>query len=634
MCGICGQLNYRTRAPVSERSVREATATLSHRGPDDEGFYFAGPVGLGFRRLSIIDLAGGHQPMSSHDAEVWLVFNGEIYNFQELRKELQSLGHCFRTKSDTETIIYGYKQWGESVFDHLNGMFAIAIWDARLQKLVLARDGMGIKPVYYRIDSNTLSFGSEIRAVLGAAPGRPELDPAALNSFLQHRFTPSPLTLFKGVQKLAPGSMLVAKNGQITVSTWYRFQPRPFRPRLTLSEATQELASIYRAALKRHLVSDVPVGLLLSGGIDSSLLLALMAEHRDNWPTYTVGYGSGYIDDELEDARYTARLFKSSHVALKLTTEAFERYLPTVVSSLEEPVATSSIVPMYAICERARQDVKVALIGQGPDELFGGYTRHIGVHYGAWWRRTPAIARRLIGSVLSRLPRNASIKRGLYAIDIEDQFERFRNVLSIVPPADADRLFHDGLIEDSRRKIPESWLQLRPAVADTDELGAFQFLELRSTLPDELLVYADKLSMAHGLEVRVPYLDREVVEYAQCLDATLKVRYGRGKRVHRSVCSDMLPPALLSRRKRGFGASVVDGWFRQSMSRQMQALFLDSSSLMYRYLKMQEVVSRLRKHQSGQEDNHKILFSLVVLEWWLRSAVDSDRSATPAASLH
>ena len=632
MCGINGQFNFHSRQPVDEAQIRQATSTLAHRGPDDEGFFFSGPVGLGFRRLSIIDLGGGHQPMSDDEGLIWLVFNGEIYNFRELRRELETYGHRFRTNSDTEVIIYGYKQWGDGVFDRLNGMFGLAIWDARQQRLVLARDAMGIKPVYYRVDSGTLFFGSEIRSVVN--PTREAtLDPVSLNLFLRYRFTPSPLTLFEGVRKIVPGGMLVAERGEIRATRWYCYKPQAFVQPKSLREAKSDLTALYRAALRRHLISDVPVGLLLSGGVDSSLLLALMHETGGTWPTYTVGYGREFADDELADAHRTARLFNTRHVSVELTTEMFERYLPIVVSSLEEPVAAASIVPMYAVCERARQDVKVVLIGQGPDELFGGYTRHLGVRYGGLWRKSPAFLRGALSPLLEAIPRCASIQRGLYALGVDDQFLRFRNVLSILPGNEVDSLFQDGLIEpDCGDTILDCWADLRSAVEDTDELGAFQYLEVRSTLPDELLVYADKLSMAHGLEARVPYLDREVVEYAQRLDARLKVSFGRRKRVHRAVCAEFLPTEVLRRKKRGFAGNVVDEWFSRSVSREMESLLLDSYSMMYRFLKPAAVMELLRSHQHRTRDNHKILFSLVVLEWWLRSARDRHGTCRAAAT--
>jgi asparagine synthase (glutamine-hydrolysing) len=623
MCGICGQYNFLDDKPVIRETIERMTRTLAHRGPDDEGFYISGPLGLGFRRLSIIDLQGGHQPMSDQAEAVWVVFNGEIYNFQELRKELEAAGHVFRTNTDTEVIVHGYKQWGVEVFGHLNGMFGIAIWDERKKKLVLARDAMGIKLVYYEIENGTVYFGSEARAVLSAFGGKHGVDPVALNLFLRYRYTPSPFTIFEGVKKLAPGTMVAFENGASRVERWYNFKPTPFSPMKLAGEAQEELLDLYKQSVKRHLVSDVPVGLLLSGGIDSGLLLALMKLFGDDWPTYTVGYGKTFKDDEIVDAAETARMFSSRHVSVKLEREAFETALPKIVACLEEPIASSSIVPMYFVCERARQDVKVALIGQGPDELFGGYTRHIGVHYGAHWRALPEWLRNTLTAGIEVLPRNESLKRGVYSLNLLDRMKRYQHVFSIMPGETIDGLFQSGIIPPlSGDRILECWADLESSVKESDDLGGFQFLEIRSSLPDELLMYADKLSMAHGLEARVPFLDREVVEYAQRLSSDFKVRNGHRKWLHRQVCSNFLPGTIIKRKKKGFAVNVVDDWFRDSLGKRMSSVFMDNSSLMYRYLQSKAVQKLLAEHVSGQSDNHKILFSLVVFEEWLRSICD------------
>src|SRR5208337_1868790 len=446
MCGICGQYNYGSLEPVRRRNIEAMTNALVHRGPDDEGYYLAGPLGLGFRRLSIIDLAGGHQPMSDQEESVWVVFNGEIYNFLELRRELEGHGHIFRTKSDTEVIVHGYKQWGDEVLNRVNGMFGLAIWDVREQRLVLARDPFGIKLLYYRIDGDSLYFGSEMRPIRAIMPGKAEIDTTSLNLFLRYRFTPSPYTILKGVRKLAPGTKLTVQNGSWEVNRWYRFQPEPFAPPKTIGDAREELLSIYKAAIRRQLISDVPVGLLLSGGIDSGLLLGLMNLNGSAWPTYTVGYGSTFDKDELGDAAETARLLGSTHNSVTLTKSIFEEALPKIVVALEEPIAASSIVPMYFVCQRARQDVKVALVGQGPDELFGGYRRHLGVRYGELWSRLPSWMRTLISSTVRTLPRNETLKRGVYSLAIRDRMRRYQHVLSILPDGQVEELFQEGLL--------------------------------------------------------------------------------------------------------------------------------------------------------------------------------------------
>lgn len=630
MCGICGQYNFGDGAPVFRRNIERMAHTIAHRGPDDEGYYISDSLGLGFRRLSIIDLAGGHQPMSDAEESVWVVFNGEIYNFPELKQELQAYGHVFRTRSDTEVIVHGYKQWGDDVLNHLNGMFGLAIWDVTRKRLVLARDPFGIKLIYYRLHEGCLYFGSEIRAVLAGIDERPEADPNSLSLFFRYRFTPSPHTIFRGVCKLAAGSMLVCENGTSSVRHWYTFRPTLFVPPKSDGEVRETLVELYRRSMKRHLLSDVPVGLLLSGGVDSGLLLALMNLYGSSWRTYTVGYGATFSDDELSDAEKTASLFSSRHTGVLLDRRTFEEMLPQIVSFLEEPVAASSIVPMYFVCQRAREDVKVALIGQGPDELFAGYRRHLGVRYSSYWGSIPAWMRNPLELAISTLPRNEMLKRGLYSLKVKNRTQRYQYVLSLLPGNEIDSLFRDGLLDgDTGETLIECWKDLLALSEQTDELGGFQFLEMRSTLPDELLMYADKLSMAHGLEARVPYLDREIVEYVERLPQHFKVRRGTRKWAHRQVSSEFLPAEMLRRRKRGFAANVVDDWFRGAMSARMTDILLDSTSLLYQYLQPAAVQRILRQHQAGQNNHYKILFSLVVFEEWLRIHSFQDMGLNP-----
>ncbi|HEY4301509.1 MAG TPA: asparagine synthase (glutamine-hydrolyzing), partial [Candidatus Didemnitutus sp.] len=609
MCGITGQFNYARNEPVDPETIRRMARSIIHRGPDDEGFFFSGSLGLGFRRLSIIDLSGGHQPMTDAEESVCVVFNGEIYNYKELRAELEGHGHKFRTHSDTEVIVHGYKQWGDAVFSRLNGMFGIGLWDIRRRRLLVVRDAMGIKPIYYRDENGTLSFGSEVRAVRAASSARTAVDPVALSQFLLYRYTPSPLTLFQGIRKLAPGTMLIAENGTCREETWYRFTPEPFREKMTDADAREQLLALYRGAVKRHLLADVPVGILLSGGLDSGLLMGLMDEEGKGWHAFTVGYGSSFADDELKEAAATARHFHARHVPIELDQKRFEETLPRIVEFLEEPVASSSIVPMYHMCQRARQDVKVALIGQGPDELFGGYKRHLGIHYGTYWRKLPSGARKAIGAAINSLRRNETAKRGVYALGIADRLERYQHVFSLAPAGVIDGLFRDGVLPPGQSSKPVPyWQSLLPEMRHLDDLGGFQLLEMRSSLPDELLMFGDKVSMAHSLEVRVPYLDRTVVEFGQRLASTFKIRNRRGKWIHREVCKNYLPPEILNRPKRGFGVNVVDGWFHSSMDGLLSELLLNPDSRMFKLLRPEPVKKLLDDHRSGRDDNHKLLF--------------------------
>ena len=619
MCGIAGQLNFQRREPVEHGTIVRMARSIAHRGPDDEGFFIAGPVGLAFRRLSIIDLAGGHQPMSDAEETLWVIFNGEIYNYRELGAELRNKGHQFRTNSDTEVIIHGYKEWGTEVFDRLNGMFGLAIWDVQKERLILARDAMGIKLIYYEIENGTLTFGSEIRPILAAHDSQPDVDPVAVNLFLRFRYTPSPLTIFQGIRKLAPGTMLIAEEGQCREERWYKFTPTPFSRAKKDMEAIGELRELYRAAVARHLLSDVPVGILLSGGLDSGLLLALMNEHGNSWPAYSIGFGKSFADDELFDAAETASVLGARHATIKLDQSEFERSLPGIVDCLEEPIAASSIVPMYFVSQRARQDVKVALVGQGPDELFGGYKRHLGVHYGQWYRGLPTGLRSAIGLAVNGLPRNEMFKRGVHSLAVKDRLKRYEDVFSLAAPETINGFFREDILpKKDGHELVEYWKELLPQMEHTDELGGFQLLEIRSSLPDELLMYADKLSMAHSLEVRVPYLDRTVVEYVQRLNANFKVRNGNRKWLHRQVCQRYLPRRILARKKRGFAVNVVDAWFQSSFSSELSGVLLDETSLIFGMLKPESVRKLLTNHRSGRQDNHKLLFSLVMLEHWLR----------------
>jgi asparagine synthase (glutamine-hydrolysing) len=620
MCGICGKFNFGGGAPVARRDLERMTDSIVHRGPDDEGFFVDGSLGLGFRRLSIIDLAGGHQPMSNQDESVWVVFNGEIYNFKELRAELESHGHVFRTRSDTEVIVHGYRQWGDEVLNRLNGMFGLAVWDVKRRRLLLARDAFGIKLIYYRIHQGTLTFGSEMRAVrAGMGNELPEADPEAVNLFLRYRYTPSPYTAVKGVCKLAPGTKLVVEDGVSEVSRWYRFAPSPFAPPKSVEQAGEELLELYRQAVRRQLMSDVPLGLLLSGGIDSGLLLALMNENGADWQTFTVGYGQSFADDELADAEETARILKSRHTSVRITREIFEQELSNIVGFLEEPIATSSIVPMYFVCKRAREGVKVGLVGQGPDELFGGYRRHLYARYGATWAAVPRWARVPVERAVGVLPRNETLQRGLYALGGDGSLDRRARILSLLPGEQIDGLFQEGMLQaDSGERLLECWSDFADLAPREDELGKFQFAEVRSTLPDELLMYADKLSMAHSLELRVPFLDQDIVEYVERLPAGLKVRNGVGKWLHKRVCRKFLPQEIVARRKRGFAMNVVDDWFRNARGGSMASTFDDDGASIYQFLRPAAVRQLYADHAAGRRDNHKVLFSLIVLEEWLK----------------
>jgi asparagine synthase (glutamine-hydrolysing) len=617
VCGICGVHQAEGRA-VDVAVLWDMTASLAHRGPDDAACLLDDHVGLGFRRLSIIDLAGGRQPMTDGQ-RLWSMCNGEIYNFRELRRELTARGHEFTTRSDSEVIVHGYREWGDDVVHHLNGMFAFAVWDADRGRLLLARDRAGIKPLYWAHADDRLVFGSEIRAVLAGTGRRPALDPEALALFLRYRYTPSPWTIYEGVHRLAPGHLLVSDGSGTHVRQWWNLRPEPFDPAPTPDVAIDELTDRYETAVRRQLVSDVPVGLLLSGGVDSALLLELMGDHNPGWDTYTAGFGDDDPHDEIAGASATARHFGARHHPVRLCRSDFEQELPRVVSAMEEPVTSPSVVPMDAICARARADVKVVLVGQGPDELFGGYRRHLGIRYGHWWRALPHSLRDATADVVRALPRAAALKRAVRSLTHEDPYARWVDALAIESGPAVDAMFAASSAPAISGRLHESWDPIAHLTGSADELTAFNYLELRSTLPDELLLYADKLSMAHGIEARVPYLDDDVVDYALRLPAAYKVHGGAQKWIHRQVCARRLPAAVLARRKRGFAAHVVDDWYRASATALLTDTVGDPQSRMFEWLDRAEVMRLLCAHQRGEGDHHKLLHSLVVTELWMRA---------------
>ena len=478
---------------------------------------------------------------------------------------------------------------------------------------------MGIKLVYYRINNGSLWFGSEIRSILAAMEERSQIDALSVNLFLRYRYVPSPLTVIKEIKKLAAGTKLVIEKQTYQLFRWYNYVPVPFDPTKNIHEVKEELLHIYKIAIKRQLISDVPLGLLLSGGIDSGLLLALMNLYGKEWPTFTVGYGESFKDDELEDAAETAKFYGACHTGIKIDRETFEKSLPTIVGFLEEPIASSSIVPMYFVSKRAREDVKVALIGQGPDELLGGYIRHLGVRYGYYWLALPKWLRRGISALIKRIPRHETWKRGVNSLDEQNRMKRFQHIFSISSREVIDNLFQDGILPPNPGdKVLELWGDIEHSMEFIDDLGAFQLLELRFSLPDELLMYADKLSMAHSLEIRVPYLDKEIVEYIQRLPENFKIRIASRKWIHKKICEQFLPKEIIGRKKRGFAVNVVDNWFRESLSSQMDKVLTGPDSLIFKILRRPKIISLLEQHKKGKEDNHKLLFSLVTLELWMR----------------
>jgi asparagine synthase (glutamine-hydrolysing) len=638
VCGISGIVNYGSGAPVDVGTLQAMVAAMTHRGPDEDGFHLDREAGLGMRRLSIIDVLGGSQPIANEARSMWVVSNGEIYNFRELRSELEAHGHVFATRSDTEVIVHAYEQWGSSAFSRLNGMFGTALWDSKERVLVLARDPFGIKPLYYWDDGVQLAFASEVRALFCHPDIRRAVDTRAIADFLSLTYVPAPRTAFEGVSKLLPGHLLVCTRRGTRMERFYSSIPEP------LEESEDELVERLRvelaAAVERQMVADVPIGVLLSGGTDSTTVATIMTESSQApVQSFTVGFAGDFSMNELEPARKTAERLGLAHHEIVLSSGDFSGSLPEAVWHLEEPIATTSALAFYKICELARRHVKVVLTGQGADEPFAGYPRYLGERYGGLYRRVPSGVRALIAAPLVRsLPRNERLKRAVASLGTDDEVERMTRVYTVL-----DDDLRDELLTVDRGHSAE----LRDAIhrwhsdaANLDPLGKMLYVDARLSLPDNLLLYADKMSMAVSLEARVPFLDLELMALAESIPTAYKIRGLRQKVILKRAMSRWLPDDVLQRKKVGF-ATPVDEWFRGEMQPLLQERLLDDASACRMYLRADVVERIIRDHQSGRHDHKRILFGLLTLEvWhelfvrppvWPTTAADAmSMSATPA----
>ncbi len=613
MCGICGIYNYRTGEPPQPSLIEAMTRTLVHRGPDDDGFLQDRGVALGMRRLSIIDLEGGHQPIANEAGTIWVILNGEIYNFRELRDELQPLGHCFKTRSDTEVVVHAYEQWGLAALARLNGMFGLAIWDSGSKTLVLARDPFGIKPLYVLDDGSRIVFGSELRAIFADGTIPRTLDLEALDEYLALTFVPSPRTAFAGVDKLVPGHALVCSPAGARLHRFHRDIPRPIEHRPE-EDVVRELRSEITAAVRRQMVADVPVGAMLSGGTDSSAVATLMAEiAAQPIDTFTVGFAGAFAQNELTAARTTAVRIHSRHHEVVLSVNDYAELLPKAVGHLEDLVANPSALPYYSVCALASQHLKVVLTGQGADEPFAGYTRYLGQRYGAAYRRVPAGLRRwVVDPLVERLPRNERLKRAVRSLGTSDPFERLVRIHTIVDDRLKQDLYRNGAIPRSRYPGIQRW---HDDVADLDPLSGMLYVDARTSLADNYLMYGDKMAMAVSLEARVPFLDLQLMSFVESLPPQFKIRGRRQKYILKRAIAPWLPPEVLTRPKIGF-TTPVDQWFRGELRDHLRERLLDPGSACSRYFQPRVIGEMIHDHESGRHDYKRVLFSLLTFELW------------------
>ncbi len=664
MCGIAGAIWQNPSAAIDRATLDRMVALIAHRGPDDSGAYCrewhqeggSAPVpgvALGHRRLSIIDVAGSRQPIANEDATVWALFNGEIYNFRDLRRRLEGSGHRFRTSGDTETIVHLYEDEGPDFARHLWGMFAIAIWDSRQRQLVLVRDRLGKKPLVYRLEKDRLLFASELKCLL-AVPGVPrEVDPEAIDEYLTYQYVPYPNTVFRGIRKLPPAHFAVWRDGQMRIESYWQpdFSREIVRP---WRECVAELRELLTDAVRLRLQSDVPLGAFLSGGIDSSVIVGLMSRlngeaantatgeaaseivgrkangrgsGNDRIKSFSIGFADADFD-ETAYARLVAERFGTDHHELRVEATAAE-LLPKLVWHFDEPMADSSALPTWHVAELARRDVTVALTGDGGDELFGGYDRYQAVWISSIIDRFPKLVRHLFASQFwQRLPgreRPRSIARRLARLSTslgKPMQRRYLDWIGLFGEADRAALYSDDFLSrladiDPAEFLNRAWRR----AGRRDPVTAASLADLTTYLPCDLLVKVDIASMAHSLECRQPFLDHRLVEWAAALPVRYKQRFGRGKRILREAFGDLLPVEIRRRRKMGFGVPL-DRWLRGDLHSFAREVLLDPLALGRGYFRNDAVTRLLDEHRSGRVSHGHRIWALLVLELWHRQWVD------------
>jgi asparagine synthase (glutamine-hydrolysing) len=628
MCGIAGFAEQHQRGgwtgldTVEEDTalLRAMCAAIRHRGPDDEGIRVMPGAALGMRRLSIIDLATGHQPMHNEDSTVWVVFNGEIYNYAELRATLVNRGHRFYTASDTETIVHAYEEWGEDAFRRLRGMFGIALWDSRDGSLLLARDRVGIKPLHFAAAGGRLYFGSEIKSILAANDVEPALDFQALDHYLSFLYTPRDASIFAGIRKLPPGHLLRWRNGTVDIRRYWELPAEEHMP-ASEEEAAEALREVLRDAVRSHLMSEVPLGAFLSGGVDSSLVVGLMAEASSRpVRTFSIGFDDPRYD-ELDHARSVARHFGTEHHEFVVKPDALA-ILDDLIGHFDEPFGDSSAIPTWYVSEIARRHVTVVLSGDGGDELFGGYERYSPhPRIAAFDRWSPPATRSVASLVWPLLPHGATGKNFLRRA-ARDERGRYLDQIGYFQRDEKEAL----LTGDVRGRIAGTDAEARLAThfarfGGLPWHGQMMNFDFETYLPEDILTKVDRMSMAHSIESRVPLLDNNVVDFAARLPAGLKIKNGRKKHILKEAAAGLLPAGILARRKQGF-AVPVGGWFRGDLREFFSDVLLSATARERGYFEPRFVERLVREHVTSRRDHTLRLWGLVVFELWHREYLD------------
>ncbi len=631
MCGIAGVAAADPRRTPLEPEVLEAmTTAIEHRGPDEDGHLLEPGVALGMRRLSVIDPTGSRQPVASEDGEVSAVFNGEIYNFRELRDDLRGRGHRFASDGDGETIIHLYEEYGLRFVDHLRGMFAIALWDRPRRRLILVRDRMGVKPLYVAETEAGLAFGSEVKSLVAAGLVQPRLDPVAAELFMAWGYVPGPLTLFAGVRKLPPASYLLFADGQVVEQReyWSPWDSPPDSVGDSWEEDGERLLNLLRTATQARMVSDVPLGVMLSGGLDSSLLTALMAEASDRpVQTFSVGFVEDAAANELGEARQVAERLGTDHHELETSALDHPDLLDDALRHLEEPIADLSCVGLLLLSRLARETVTVALSGQGADELLGGYRKHQVARAADLLGRVPPARGAVALAARVGAPESARA-RGLRALSTRDPVERMLAMSRVVQPRERLDLFTPAFLTETDVGDP---VRRQGDLSGRSALTQTLYLDGRLALVDNMLLYFDKMSMATSLEVRVPFLDHDVVSFCLALPDSRKVRLGNRKELLKRVSRGLVADEIVDKRKRGFFRSALGTWLRAQHGGLLEETLLDPRTRERGLYRGAEVERLLGVAGAGDIKADQRLFCLFLLERWIREWVDTPAPA-PAAT--
>lgn len=618
MCGICGLALRDT--PVTRDVLERMTRRMEHRGPDEEGFFTDANIGLGHRRLKIIDLSTGQQPLFNEDGSVVVAFNGEIYNYRDIRTELEKSGHVFRTHSDTEVIVHAYEEYGANCVDHFRGMFAFAIYDRRDQTLFIARDRLGIKPVYYYQDDNRFAFASEVQPLLAGLGVRPDVNESALDFYLSVGYVPGEDTLFSGIRKLLPGHTLTLRKNRVEIRQYWDL---PSTPALDISfaDAKDRLDALIREAINIRLVSDVPLGAFLSGGVDSSVTVAYMSElMSEPVKTFSVGYRDDPRSSELQYARIVADHFKTDHHEFILESEDFFDSIDMLLRHTEEPIVESAAVALYRLSELAREHVTVILSGEGSDEILAGYPLHKimpkvdRIQSPAGWLLR--LGRPLLSPWLSE-------KSAKY-LDwcSEPMASRYQSISNDVTQSIKSRMYAGPLREHANQST-RYFERLFSHLPQASNLRRMSYSDIKSWLPDDLLVKADKMTMAASLELRVPFLDHKLVEFATSLPDSYRLNGQEGKHLLKTLAAEKLPREIVYRKKQGFPVPIAT-WFRDALYERTRDVLLDPGSTGRGYFRDGYVEKILRRHREGKEDLSRRIFTLLALELWHRKYIDGN----------